>query len=689
MTTSPTDAVDAAENGPALRLLQWASGLRGRRATSTERVHRWWAVLLAAAAVAVNVHRENQGLEGRLAGSLSPAELIALRHNPILDTAGFPSGSELTGVSLPLRGYGMLDRLGLDVIDTTLVMVAIETAWLFIAITWAVRIVRPASSLGPAAVAGVVATVGYGLAGNNLANWGFVWGWNYGFAYGVTSVAMAFGLRRRWTEASVAIAVLLTIHSLVAFLTALALVPLLAADALQRRLRINWMVTTGALAAGGLYLVLFSGDARLSSSELDIDAYLARLRAFQSHLFVEFDTDFLRIWSQHIAAWSVAVLAVLVASLLLRRQGDDALACRLLVITATLVVVSMLGWWHSTLDRPNVTVLLLALHRSSIFVNLLVLTIVLPVLVERARRLRSIGTMLAVVVWLAVPGLIDHLIAGIVVTAALVWTLVALTRDAAPDTKPSQHFVILPAALAVVIAGWFFWLAIDLFAGGPRALAQTVQDDLGLLCLFAAVLIVALASRLGLTSRLGDRRWRDAVLGSLAVGTVLLVTGTALFQDRRPVRLADQELVEVQLWAKRNTSRDAVFLLPLADYGFGWRVFSERASAGTPREWLHYAILYSRDQARLEEGTRRVALFGVDADQWFSDHPELGAGSSLVRELAARFAEMSDREVLGVVAELDVDYVVFERPHERSPSCFAPMFENDTFSVAQPTPSTC
>ena len=58
------------------------------------------------------------------------------------------------------------------------------------------------------------------------------------------------------------------------------------------------------------------------------------------------------------------------------------------------------------------------------------------------------------------------------------------------------------------------------------------------------------------------------------------------------------------------------------DSGFGWRLFSERASAGKPREWLHYAFLYSRDQTVLAEGTRRAELLGLDVDDWLHDHPE-------------------------------------------------------------------
>jgi hypothetical protein len=167
----------------------------------------------------------------------------------------------------------------------------------------------------------------------------------------------------------------------------------------------------------------------------------------------------------------------------------------------------------------------------------------------------------------------------------------------------------------------------------------------------------------------------------LAIGTSALVNPNAVTSAQAQSR---SDLIDTATWAQANTAQDAIFLLPFPDYGFGWRVYSERASAGKPREWLHYAFLYSRDQAVLAEGTRRAELLGIDVDDWLNDHPELRIGDLLVEELTERFNQLNDRSVVQFGDQLDVDYYVFDRTHPRGSSCFDVVHENQSFQVAVP-----
>ncbi len=131
----------------------------------------------------------------------------------------------------------------------------------------------------------------------------------------------------------------------------------------------------------------------------------------------------------------------------------------------------------------------------------------------------------------------------------------------------------------------------------------------------------------------GQRRFPIPSLAgttALAVIPVVLVIGTSALVNPYAVTGATaqsrSDLIDTATWAQANTAQDAIFLLPFSDDGFGWRLYSERASAGKPREWLHYAFLYSRDQTVLAEGTRRAELLGIDVDDWLHDHPELRRG---------------------------------------------------------------
>ena len=76
-------------------------------------------------------------------------------------------------------------------------------------------------------------------------------------------------------------------------------------------------------------------------------------------------------------------------------------------------------------------------------------------------------------------------------------------------------------------------------------------------------------------------------------------------------------------------------------------------------------------------------MFGVDPDTWFAEHPRLGIGGRLATELADRFEQMTDMQAARIATELDVDYVIVERGHERSTPCFQTVRSNDTFTVQE------
>ncbi len=250
-----------ADEGEAERGRPRPFGSRDSEDDCPTEVTRTWSSrvlppLLALVSVIVNVLRTSRGLSQFLVDVLSPAAQIASQHNPMLDHLGFPSGSELTAVSLPLRLYAAFGALGIGPIRATFVMVAVEVVWLFVGIAWSVRIIQPSVSREMAAVAATVGTLGYALDGNNLANFGFFFGWNYGFAGGVACVAIAFALQRRWTAAAIAISVLVTVHFVIAVLVGLVVLPLVALDLKRRRFEIRLVpAAVAAVISGGVPVV--------------------------------------------------------------------------------------------------------------------------------------------------------------------------------------------------------------------------------------------------------------------------------------------------------------------------------------------------------------------------------------------------------------------------------------------------
>ena len=639
--------------------------------------------LLALVSVIVNLLRTSRGLSQFLVDNLSPAAQIASQHNPMLDDLGFPSGSELTAVSLPLRLYAAFGALGLGPIRATFVMVAIEVVFLFVAIAWSVRIIRPSVSRELAAVAATVGTLGYALDGNNLANFGFFFGWNYGFASGIACVAIAFALRRRWTAAAIAISALVTVHVVIAVLVGLVVLPLIAVDLKRRRFEIRLVPVAASSVIGGAYLWFARGDVQLSSARLDTGAYIARLRAFQSHLFFEFDTPFLRPFADDIGAWSITVVLTLAAALTARGLGHRALSSRLAITLVTTAGLCLLGWAHSNLDSPNVTLLLMEVHRTSVFVNLLLLSFALPLVLDETRRSHRLSLPICLIVWCMVHDVDQRLTFGLLLLGLTALWIVTELRQ---QQGLARLLLVALAGVFAIPATYFTLTAVDV-EGGWSELLRTITRHPAMLIALGIIVALALIETGG-----GQRRLPIPSLAgttAFAVIPVVLVIGASALVNPNAVTGAAarsrSDLIDTARWAHANTAQDAIFLLPFHDYGFGWRLYSERASAGKPREWLHYAFLYSRDQTLLAEGTRRAELVGIDVDDWLRDHPDLRTGAQLVRELTERFNELNDRSVVQLGAQLDVDYYVFDRTHRRDSACFEIVHENRNFQVAVPT----
>lgn len=639
--------------------------------------------LLALVSVVVNEVRTSGGLSKFLIDDLWPATQIASQHNPLLDHLGFPSGSELTAVSLPLRLYAVFGALGFGPISATNIMVAIEVVWLFVAIAWAVRIIQPSVPRAVAAAVATVGTIGYTLDGNNLANFPLFFGWNYGFAYGLACLAIAFALRRRWTASAAAISALVAVHFVVSVLVGLVVLPLVALDLAQRRFDIRRLPTVAAGCCAGVYLWLARGDVQLPTASLDTKAYIARLRAFQYHLFYEFDLRWLRYYAEDIGAWSLAAVVVLAAALTARRRGHLAPSNRIAIVLASTAVLSMIGWAHSTLDAPNITLLVMGPHRSSMFVNLLLLTFALPLFLCETRTSRRTALPVCLVLWCMVRNVDLHLTFGLVLLGLATLWIVGEVRQR-PD-RNSFGLALLAFGFAIP-AGYFLGTAAADAGPGNLALARIAMRQPATLLALVLILVLVLVQ---LTSGNHRRAPSAAITAALAVIPVVLVLGTSALANPRPVSGAKAQvatdLIDTASWARGNTAKDAIFMLPFDDYGFGWTMFSERSSAGKPREWLHYAFLYSRSQTVMDEGTRRAELLGIDVDVWLRDHPQLGVGVALVNELTERFNRLTDRSIARLGDQLDVDYYIFDRSVSRDLGCFKIVHENQSFEIAVAT----
>jgi hypothetical protein len=125
---------------------------------------------------------------------------------------------------------------------------------------------------------------------------------------------------------------------------------------------------------------------------------------------------------------------------------------------------------------------------------------------------------------------------------------------------------------------------------------------------------------------------------------------------------------DVQLWAKKNTPTDALFM-PDPSHSYGWRDFSERSSFGNLREWGYCAIGYNPDAKVYREGIKRMREFGIDVEKVTDeDLRTLKSGiygQKLNRDIQKSYYTRSADRFEFLNNKYKIDYMVMNRKYHK------------------------
>ncbi|MBI2443529.1 MAG: hypothetical protein HYV40_06540 [Candidatus Levybacteria bacterium] len=168
-----------------------------------------------------------------------------------------------------------------------------------------------------------------------------------------------------------------------------------------------------------------------------------------------------------------------------------------------------------------------------------------------------------------------------------------------------------------------------------------------------------------------------AVVTSL-VACIILVWQTHIWRPGIYIFPQKTDWYDVQVWAKNNTPKDAMFLTPPDRWWFfepDWRVFSERSTFVTLSEVLEFAFTPEYTPHWVSRFTIAApgALEQFDGDVYKS--------LKLTKEA---YASQSDKQLSVLALVNDIDYIVVEKPR-RLP--YPLVYENRTFSVFRVSPA--
>lgn len=140
-----------------------------------------------------------------------------------------------------------------------------------------------------------------------------------------------------------------------------------------------------------------------------------------------------------------------------------------------------------------------------------------------------------------------------------------------------------------------------------------------------------------------------------------------------------QAYKDVQLWARNNTSADALFMSDPTTVG--WRDYSRRASFGSVYEWLYSGWLYDSKEATFDEGLARYGELTSDIRRGLGFPRPLDGRAVLLQQAFKGYYGASDTRRRELAHKYGITYFVFKKEYLISPVHLPIRYENRHFLV--------
>ncbi len=181
-----------------------------------------------------------------------------------------------------------------------------------------------------------------------------------------------------------------------------------------------------------------------------------------------------------------------------------------------------------------------------------------------------------------------------------------------------------------------------------------------------------------------------SIILCLGLITIKEFNGKQVSSWNKKHRNISKNYLDVQLWAKDNTSNKSLFM-PDPTHYYGWRDFSQRSSFGNFREWGYCGIAYTSDLFSYKEGLKRMKAFGVGIEKVtykeMADSESVPYWRVLNKVVRQNYYNMPSNKLKQICEEYKIDYFIMNRKYlseERANSLFSfakIAYENDNYKV--------
>jgi hypothetical protein len=151
--------------------------------------------------------------------SLSSLQAYSSLRNPLILQNGLNSGNDLIFTSLPLKIiYESANWLNLDAITAMQLHIVTEILFQNLVLAFAIKTLV---NYRASKIVGTLIFFNFFqiFVPINLANWGIIYGWNYGFAYSLSILSLTLALRKSFGTLVLVNAMLLSTHFTVGIIT--------------------------------------------------------------------------------------------------------------------------------------------------------------------------------------------------------------------------------------------------------------------------------------------------------------------------------------------------------------------------------------------------------------------------------------------------------------------------------------
>ncbi len=597
----------------------------------------------------------------------SPLHWIYASLDPVINAIDWPTGARNQGKSLPLHIYRLASlHTDFDLFTVMKFYMAMEVIAIFTATFVFFRTFSPNTEFLNAALYALIISL-TAFAFMNLARFGypFIWGLYYTLAASARLLGLTFIINNRPWAATVFLGLGLLIHPVMGIFAVIAgFVILLYRQPLTLR---SYLFPAAVVSVPilGWILLSFAND-QISGGGIPAKDWFFLTKTFNAHWYPAFLGVFDRFAGYHWLPTLSLMLVYTCISMSHKRTEKYIPEVHILVITFAVITAAGL-----TISYFEVSPFLikLSLHRAS---DLMVIVAFVPVLIQLLEDFRNGAIIHRVLSLLLLTSpLVSLKLPGFPAIIALLYCIPFLRKIYA---REQVIYRVIPIGLWVITLG--FLLKHLVFVGTSNV---TGLDQVKSMYSHAGLWLAP-----ALTLLLFPKRypWSRSFVLLICVSAFIVnlhMKNSLQFRTAKTFAVHD-----MQIWARNNTPKDALFMLDPGSYG-GWRDISRRASFGTVREWLHNAWLYNSDYRLYKEGLRRLGLLGISLDEIYPYGSRLGRIRALLNTAKVRYYTANPTWFHNISKNEGVNYFVFEKRFLKdAPDGMKRVYDNKYFSVYAP-----